>query len=151
MPTWTHSSARTLSFPEEHSGQIVASRPIRAERRSKLRYPLDLSVRFRPISGKFPFSGAGRAVNVSSGGLLVVSQHIVSQRVINVGEHVELSIEWPSLLDGKIPLQLFAVGRVVRSRASVFAAAFERYQFRTVRSSNLPHARLGGEVVQWPG
>jgi hypothetical protein len=43
------------------------------------------------------------------------------------------------------------VGRVVRSRASVFAAAFERYQFRTVRSSNLPHARLGGEVVQWPG
>jgi hypothetical protein len=130
---------------------MAANQPIRAERRSKLRYPLDLSVRFRPLSGKFPFSGAGRAVNVSSGGVLVVSPHVASQRVINVGEQVEMSIEWPSLLDGKIPLQLFAVGRVVRSRASVFAAVFERYQFRTVRSSKLPHARLGGDIVQWPG
>jgi hypothetical protein len=129
---------------------MAGNQPLRAERRSKLRYPLDLSVRFRPLSGKSPFSGSGRAVNVSSGGLLVVSQHVASQRVIGVGEQVEMSIEWPSLLDGKIPLQLFAVGQVVRSRESIFAATFEGYQFRTVRSSNLPHARLGGDVVQWP-
>ena len=149
MPTLTHSFTRTRSFPAKHPGVIVANQPIPAERRLKFRFPLDLSVRFRPLSGSL-FSGAGRAVNVSSGGVLVVSQHVVSQHEISVGARLELSIEWPSLLDGRIPLQLFAVGRIVRHRASGFAAAFERYQFRTVRSSSLSHARLGVEVVQWP-
>jgi hypothetical protein len=128
----------------------VGSRPIPAERRSKARFPLDLSVRFRPVSGKFLRSGAGRAINVSSSGLLVVSKHIVSQHTLRVGEQVEMSIEWPSLLDGKVPLQLFAVGRVVRRRATDFAAAFERYQFRTMRSSSLTQAGLADGVVQWP-
>jgi hypothetical protein len=50
---------------------------------------------------------------------------------------MEMSMEWPSLLDGRVPLQLFAVGRVLRRGSSYFAAAFERYEFRTV-SSNQP-------------
>jgi hypothetical protein len=55
---------------------------------------------------------------------------------------VEMSFEWPALLDGRIPLQLFAVGLVVRRRTSDFAATFERYQFRTLRNSTLLNARL---------
>lgn len=143
-------SSGTRLFPAEHPGAIVPSQPTLAERRSKYRYPLDLGVRFRPLAGSL-FCGAGRAINVSSGGVLVVSRHIVSQRELSVGAMVEISIEWPSLLDGKIPLQLFAVGRIVRHRASNFAAAFEHYQFRTMKSSDLPRARLAGNVVQWPG
>jgi hypothetical protein len=150
MSTSRPSFGGILAFPEEHRGSIIGSRSIPAERRSKARFPLDLSVRFRPLSSRFLSSGAGRAVNVSSSGLLVVSQHIVSQHALRVGEQVEMSIEWPSLLDGKIPLQLFAVGRVVRRRASDFAAAFERYQFRTMRSASLPQAGLADGVVQWP-
>jgi hypothetical protein len=141
MPTSTHSFARTLAFPEEHHGLTVTSRHFRAERRSKSRFPLDLSVRFRPLAGAL-FSGAGRAVNVSSGGVLVVSHHVVSQREIRVGALVEMSIEWPSLLDGRVPLQLVAVGRIVRRRAADFAAAFERYQFRTLKRSILPNLDL---------
>ena len=79
---------------------------------------------------------------MSSGGVLVVTEHVVSQRDIRAGAKVEMSFEWPALLDGRIPLQLFAVGLVVRRRTSDFAAAFERYQFRTVRNSTLLHARL---------
>jgi hypothetical protein len=120
-----------------------------AERRSKFRYPLNLSVRFRPLAGSL-FCGAGLAVNVSSGGVLVVSQDVVSPHKISVGARMEISIEWPTLLDGRVPLQLFAVGRVVRHRASDFAATFERYQFRTLRSSNLPHARPGAASVRRP-
>jgi hypothetical protein len=150
MPPLAHSFARTLLHPGEHGAARGANQPIPAERRSKYRFPLDLSVRFRPLSGS-PFSGAGRAVNVSSGGVLVVSHQVVFPREINIGARVEMSIEWPSLLDGKVPLQLFAVGRVVRRRGSDFAASFERYQFRTVRSSGLPHARFGVDVVSWPG
>jgi len=132
----------TNSFPEGHHGAIAANRTIRAERRLKSRYPLDLSVRFRLLSGSSLYSGAGRTVNVSSGGVLVVTEHVVSQRDIRAGAKVEMSFEWPALLDGRIPLQLFAVGLVVRRRTSDFAAAFERYQFRTVRNSTLLHARL---------
>jgi hypothetical protein len=129
---------------------IVADQSIPAERRLKFRFPLDLTVRFRPLSGSL-FLGAGRAANVSSGGVWVVSQQAVSQHEFSVGARVEISMEWPSLLDGKIPLQLFAVGRVVRHRAFDFAAAFEGYQFRTLRSSGPAHARRRTDVIQWPG
>jgi hypothetical protein len=112
-----------------HRGALAANRPIRSERRSKFRFPLDLNVRFRSLSGSC--SETGRAVNMSSGGVLVVSQRVVSPKEISVGALVEMSIEWPSLLDGKVPLQLCAVGWVVRRRTFDFAAAFERYQFRT--------------------
>jgi hypothetical protein len=54
------------------------------------------------------------------------------------------------LLDGRIPLQLFAVGVVLRRGASDFAATFQRYQFRTMRRSKQPPARVGGEVIGWP-
>jgi len=125
----------------QNRGMPVPNRATRAERRSKFRFPLDLNVRFRPLSGSL-FSGAGRAVNVSSGGVLVVSKRVVSPKEISVGELVEMSIEWPSLLDGKIPLQLFAVGYVVRRRTFDFAAAFERYQFRTLNRPIPPGLEL---------
>ena len=139
------SSIRSITttnlFPEGHQGAIAANRPIRPERRLKSRYPLDLSVRFRLLSGSSLYSGAGRTVNVSSGGVLVVTKHLISQHDFRAGAKVEMSFEWPALLDGRIPLQLFAVGLVVRRRTSDFAAAFERYQFRTMRNSILLHPR----------
>jgi hypothetical protein len=114
--------------------------PIPANRRRKLRYPLDLSVRFR-FSRASTFSGTGRVVNVSSNGVLVASQHVVSPHECKIGAPVELSIEWPFLLDGRVPLQFFTQGRVVRREESVFAAAFERRQFRTARTTN---------ILEWP-
>ena len=133
MPTSTHVLARILSFPGEHHRKIAAGRLHLAERRVKSRYPLDLSVRFRFSSAGSHFSGAGLAVNMSSGGILVESKHQVI-----VGARVEMNIEWPSLLDGRIPLQLIAVGRVLRWGALGFAASFERHEFRTMKRSSLP-------------
>jgi hypothetical protein len=126
------------------TGRIFS--PVPAERRLRFRYPLDLSVRFRSLAGKSPFAGGGRAVNVSSGGVLVISQHVVSPHEIGVGTRMEMSIEWPLMLDGRIPLQLFAVGRVLRRGASHFAATFVRYEFRTM-STNQPPAPLRGGLV----
>jgi hypothetical protein len=100
------------------------------ERRRRCRYPLDLSVRFRCSSGEFRHSGQGLAVNLSSGGVLVASRH-----QMHVGARVEMSIEWPLLLDGKTPLQLLAVGWVLRRGDCHFAATFDRYEFRTLKSS----------------
>lgn len=122
-----------LSFPAEARSAALANRSVPAERRIKLRYPLDLNVRFQAFRRRSPFSGFGVAVNLSSGGILVVTEH-----EFDVGTPVAMSIEWPALLEGRIPLQLFAAGRVLRSDKSSFAAAFERHEFRI----------LGGPTIQ---
>lgn len=110
------------------------------ERRSKARYPLHLSVRFRSVSKGFLFSGLGRIIDMSSGGVLVVLQD-VSQHEISVGAWVEISIEWPALLEGRIPLQLVAAGRIIRRGASDFAVTFERHEFRTMKGPHHPFWR----------
>jgi len=113
------------------------------ERRSNSRYPLDLGVRFRLSlrSGAF-LVGTGRTVNLSTSGILVYPQDVVSRDEIGDGAWVEIRIEWPILLDGRIPLQLFGVGRVVRHGAIDFAATFEQRQFRTMKLSDLPQRRF---------
>jgi PilZ domain-containing protein len=133
MPTPIHSFARILSFPRERRSPLVARWPVPAERRLKFRYPVDLNVRLRFSAGRASFSGAGLVVNISSGGILVASE---DQLV--VGALVEMSIEWPALLDGRVPLQLVATGRVLRREASYFAAAFQRHEFRTIKRLSLP-------------
>jgi hypothetical protein len=65
---------------------------------------------------------------MNRGGVLVSSVDEV-----NVGKRVELSIEWPSLLHGRVPLRLVTVGAVVRCENSSFAVALTRYQFRTAK------------------
>jgi hypothetical protein len=117
---------------EQVHGLETLGQPIEMERRSKERYALVLNVRYRALGPKLQ-SGDGQVVNLSSSGALVVSQH-----EFGVGEKLEVSIEWPSLLNGGIPLQLVAVGSVVRCGRSSFAVSFHRYQFRTLRSRVQP-------------
>jgi hypothetical protein len=138
--TSTHSFTRVLSFPEGHCDPFSVNRPIPAERRLKSRFPFDLSVRFRVLCGTFCYSGVGRAINVSSGGVLVSTEQAGSPYNLRLGVQVELSFEWPAMLDGKIPLQLFAVGLVVRYTTCAFAATLVRYEFRTMSDSNQRHA-----------
>jgi len=150
MPTSSTSFGSILALPKEHHYRIVSNWPVAAERRSKIRFSLVLDVRFRSLSTKSVFYGAGRAVNVSSGGALVVSQHLLAQYKISVGALAEIGIEWPSLLDGTIPLQLRTVGRVLRCGASDFAVEFERYEFRTMRHSSEPLAPLARDDIDCP-
>ena len=67
-------------------------------------------------------------MNINRGGVLVSSQHEIS-----VGERMELNIEWPSLLYGRVPLRFVTVGKVVRCDASGFAVTLVRYEFRTAK------------------
>jgi len=122
---------------------VTAGWPIPAERREKVRYPLGLSVRFRSCLSDSAFSGQGLAINMSSSGILVASQqHVVE------GALVEMSIEWPFVLNGRIPLQLTANGRILRRGPSRFAASIERYEFRTVKISNLSQKK--SQRYRWP-
>jgi len=97
------------------------------ERRSKMRYPLELNVRYQTLETRAPTGGSGQTVNMSSSGLLVAGQAELSE-----GTRLRVTVEWPSLLNGNTPLQLVTIASVVRCTESSFAVAFENYQFRTM-------------------
>jgi hypothetical protein len=132
MRTSTASRAHPPSASGERPGAITFTGSNTAERRLAVRYPLELGIRFRSLSEKSSFSGVGLVVNASRRGVLVVSRDDIT-----VGARVEMLLDWPFRLDGRIPLQLVAAGRVLRRGKSGFAATIERYEFRTLRSSCL--------------
>lgn len=137
MATSKSSLRRVVPLLEPRSARVI-NWPIRAERRLKARYPLDLSVNYRYVYHGFRFSGAGRAVDLSSGGILVASHHQLIEYPL-----MELSIEWPFLLDGRVPLQLITIGRALPRGEFHFAVAFERHEFRTTKSSGLRRDEYG--------
>ena len=116
------------SNPVKNSEPNAVSHPFSIERRSKIRFPLELRVSYRTLGQGTPCTGEGWVVNMNRGGVLVSSQHEV-----DVGKRMELSIEWPSLLYGRVPLRFVTVGTVVRCDGSNFAVALVRYQFRTAK------------------
>ncbi len=107
--------------------------PVLIERRSKVRFPLELPLRYRTLERRHPSPGQGCVINMSSGGVLVTAQH-----EMRVGIVVELSIDWPFLLDGRVPLQLVASGKVARCDSASFVLLLSRHLFRTAKKTILP-------------
>lgn len=96
------------------------------ERRIKSRYPLHLNVRYQTLGTGSRVADVGETINLSSSGVLIACRYPIGE-----GERVRTVIEWPSLLNGTIPLQLVTIGIVVRRQGARLAIAFEGYQFRT--------------------
>jgi len=113
----------------------------RIERRDKVRYPIELEVRFYTSKGSSRRYSIGWTVNISSSGLLVASAGLVQ-----AGTDLHVMIQWPFALDGRVPLQLVASGVVVRSGASNFAVQVRSYQFRTMKQQAL----LQQARAAWP-
>ena len=98
------------------------------ERRRKVRYRIELNARYRTIGQTERIAGIARTCDISSGGALLSSQH-----EIVAGTRVEISMEWPFLLDGSTPLQLSGKGTVVRCQGRNFAVELKTVQFRTLK------------------
>ena len=97
------------------------------ERRVKARFPVELNVRYQVLGTSGMVAGVGQTVNMSSSGMLVSCASDVPE-----GTRIKIFVEWPSLLNGTTPLQLIAVGTVVRRDDSGLSISFESYQFRTM-------------------
>jgi hypothetical protein len=117
------------------------------ERRTKRRFQIDQEVRYKMLYGqRIAETGVGRTMNISSGGVWFSTESMLTS-----GMPVELSMNWPVLLNDSCPMKLMIYGCVVRSNEKGAAVAIERYEFRTQGSrafqqTNLPaHAevRLG--------
>jgi len=52
-------------------------------------------------------------------------------RYLDPGLDLEISIDWPALLNDDTPLQLSVVGRVVRVKGSQVAVRMTKREFRT--------------------
>ncbi len=102
-----------------------------ADRRGNSRFPVREEVRYRVLHPKsVPVSGAGKTLNISSGGIL-----FTTEQKLPMGRLVELSVNWPAWLGGTCPLQFVALGRVVRAETARAAVRIERYEFKTRRTA----------------
>ena len=97
------------------------------ERRLKRRFLIDQEVRYKMLYGqRIAETGTGRTVNISSSGVWFSTETMLTS-----GMPIELSMNWPILLNDVCPMKLMIYGCVVRSNEKGAAVAIERYEFRT--------------------
>jgi hypothetical protein len=98
-----------------------------ADRRAAQRYPIGLDLLYLIRLGKQDMQpGVAHTHDISSSG---VSFH--AGRLLPAGASIELSLNWPYLLQNSCPLQLIIQGRVVRSDEHATAVQTMHYEFRT--------------------
>ena len=100
------------------------------DRRRTNRFPVSEELRYRVMHKASRISGAGKTLNVGSGGLL-----FTTEEKLPLGRQVEISMNWPARLGGTCPLKFVASGRVVRAENTRAAVRIERYEFRTRASA----------------
>ena len=113
----------------------ASGRPVRLpgdsslERRATTRFPLTLAVRYAVSGRRQPREmGSGRTIDLSSSGLCFIADWPLWP-----GQRLDVSIDWPALLDGGVQLQLMISGVVVRTNGTVTAMQIQRHEFKTRR------------------
>jgi len=97
------------------------------DRRTKRRFQIEQDVRYKMLYGqRIAETGLGKTKNISSGGVW-----FSTESMLTTGMPVELSMNWPVLLNDSCPMKLMIYGCVVRSNDKGAAVAIERYEFRT--------------------
>jgi hypothetical protein len=94
------------------------------DRRAGVRFCLDLTVRYA-IEGNLG-ARSGRTIDPSSSGI-----SFVSDRPLQIGQVLKLSIDWPVPLDGGVRLQLVMMGDIVRTDGTLTALQIRRHEFKT--------------------
>jgi hypothetical protein len=98
-----------------------------SDRRASVRFPVNLGVEYSVAGcGEPAETGSGRTIDVSSSGL-----SFSADRPLSMGQRLDLSIDWPVVLDRGVQVQVFVSGVVVRITGAVIALRIERHEFRT--------------------
>ena len=97
------------------------------DRRLNRRYPITLEVEYKLLDGSsVQRQGFCRTVNISSRGVL-----LDLRGTLPILSTIELSINWPILLRGSIPLKLIMWGSIVRVEDNSIAVDVSEHEFRT--------------------
>jgi hypothetical protein len=100
----------------------------KGDRRRSERFPIKLEARYKVI-GRPNISGIGKTINISGRGILFTTEYTLVER-----QGIELAVSWPAKLNDAIPLQLVALGHVVRAEETQAAITIEQYEFKTCSS-----------------
>ena len=85
------------------------------------RFPISTPVKY--IVEKV--EGEGVTCNVGSDGLLMKTTCVFPQ-----GRRIELSLDWPATLDGRLPLRLDILGKILWSNVRGTAVEILSYEYR---------------------
>jgi hypothetical protein len=103
------------------------SRDHRAERR----YPIQQPALYKLLHGtELGCVGEGRTVTMASREVLFTTAHPVP-----VGTPIELTVAWPALLHGSVPMKLVLYGIVQRATGTTAAMSVAAHEFRTARGN----------------
>ena len=129
---------------ENYEDDEVKSTTNERERRMKRRFHIEQEVRYKMLYGqRIAETGTGKTLNISSSGVW-----FTTESMLTTGMPVEVSMNWPVLLNDSCPMKLMIFGCIVRSTDNGAAINIERYEFRTQGStlfqatSDSPEARL---------
>jgi len=118
---------------------LVPQQSKEADRRRSDRFAIEREIRYRALNKRGgEEAGEGKAVNMSSSGVL-----FTSVQILRPGRRVELAINWPAQLNGKCALKLVARGRIVRFDNGLAAMEIQQYEFRTQSAS-----AAGGSIAE---
>lgn len=95
------------------------------ERRNGTRVPLACTVRYEIGSSTHKKTGVGRTIDMSSSGVLFTTQSL-----LRTNTRVALHVAWPIRLEGDLPVELFAEGKVVRTEPLRAAIKYDQIAFR---------------------
>ena len=98
------------------------------ERRRHLRYPIIARAEYRVAGNR----EQTKTIDMSSRGVL-----LETDRSLPIGDAIQISIDWPALLEQRTPLRLVVSGRILRSNVLGTAVVIRRYDFRLRRTTAL--------------
>jgi len=97
------------------------------ERRSKYRFEIQRDLRYKMTAEGIPVAaGTGKTINICSSGIAFSTDH-----PMQAGAFIELSINWPVLLDDNCPMRLNVFGRILRAEGMEAVCSIDKYEFRT--------------------
>ena len=96
------------------------------ERRASVRFPLALEVYCVSYPRGQVETCEGKTIDISSSGLRFAAPGPLEREL-----RLDIAIDWPVLLDGRVQLQLIVGGTVVWSSGTETAMRIQRHEFRT--------------------
>src|SRR5689334_24238087 len=131
---------------ETNAERILAANGDR-ERRQKRRFHIEQDVKYKMLYGqRIAETGSGKTLNISSGGVWFTTENTLTP-----GMPVELSMNWPVLLNDSCPMKLMIYGSGTRTNDRGAAVAIERYEFRTQGTRNFQAAAQPMMEYRLPG
>lgn len=101
----------------------------KSDRRSSARFPIAMQLEYTtPRHDGEVQAGSGCTIDLSSSGL-----SFTADRPLPPGCRLEVSIDWPVMLDGNVKLQLVIHGVVVRADGTAVALEIQKHEFKTRR------------------